>query len=194
MCIGYNWRDVHKNALIKLKKTDFWRAMKSINSHLERIDSNTCMQLCMRMHRWIQPCANKSAFYIIFCCNWSNSKRTIWISQFSQLHWLHLSGHHCKRILHATHAHSSVNKNGFHMFFTIESHFSLYIFQLAMIKWCVYLTRKIRKYFTRYQPVTDKKTRLLINIGIVQLILSFCIKFLLICALLWDHSYFPLEF
>lgn len=43
------------------------------------------------------------------------------------------------------------------MFFTIESHFSLYIFQLAMIKWCVYLTRKIRKYFTRYQPVTDKK-------------------------------------
>lgn len=51
VCIGYNWRDVHKNALIKLKKTDFWRAMKSINSHLERIDSNTCMQLCMRMHR-----------------------------------------------------------------------------------------------------------------------------------------------
>lgn len=66
VCIGYNWRDVHKNALIKLKKTDFWRAMKSINSHLERIDSNTCMQLCMRMHRWIQPCAHNSVPFILF--------------------------------------------------------------------------------------------------------------------------------
>lgn len=66
VCIGYNWRDVHKNALIKLKKTDFWRAMKFINSHLERIDSNTCMQLCMRMHGRIQPCAHHSVPFILF--------------------------------------------------------------------------------------------------------------------------------
>lgn len=161
MCIGYNWLDVHKNALIKLKKTDFWRAMKFINSHLERIDSDTCMQLCMRLHGRIQPCAHHSVLFILF----SVAIDPIQNERFGSVSFPNYidsiyPGHHCKRNEnHAQLMHTRVQKNKFHMFFTIESHFSSYVFQFAMIKCCVYLTRKIRKYSTRYQPVTDKKNR-----------------------------------